>query len=698
MSAYLSALVLLAVASILGGGLLRACSRPAWSPLAPAAGLGVLVIASGALIRLPGDAGTAAVVLGLFTVVAAVAVVREGGPRRPSADVVLALAVVALGTSAPFVANGEIGLLGNGVNNDMASHLAWAEALRDPGSTSTLPIPPGYPVSPHALVASVAQALGVSMDTAFTGFLMAIPAAAALCALSLLSGVGRVRRGVAAGLVALSYLAAAYYGQGAFKETLTGMLLLLFVAVLGEISQARRVRAGHVVLLLVAAGGSFANYSYFGLAWIVLTLALWTAAELFRRDRWLSPRALWASLLTFVAASRRSLVLTGLGLAGLAVLLLPEIVRSFTFFEQVSLSPTGSGAIDRAQVGNLVDALSPFEALGLWPTEDFRIYFDAPREAYKAGIAGALGLAGLGMGLWWHVRRHRFAAPAAALAAGLIYAYLKGGESPYVTAKALAVPAPILACLVLRGVLDRGAAPPGGATALRRVVAVGVVGVAAWSSFLVLRGAEIWPAGHHSEISFLRPLVQGKRVLYLASDEFAYWQLRGARVYEIVARPSLHWYSRKSKGPYVVGRPADFDMLTAAGLDRFDRVITSAGHYESEAPANFSLERRTRSFALWRRSGPTPRRSVLDEGTAPGALLHCDRSSGRDLSRRRGWARVRPAPTVEPGPAANPLGPTDVEGLPPGGRAVRTMFLSPGRYELSTTYSAPRALRFRLEG
>lgn len=698
MSAYVSALAILAVASLLGAGVLRACSREPWSPLAPAVGLGVLVTVSGTLIRLPGDARTLAVLLCLAAVAAAVLVVRSDGIARPAADVAAALAVVAVGTALPFLANGEIGLPGAGVNNDMASHLAWAEDLRHPGGPVTLAVSAGYPLSPHALVASVAEGLGVSMDMAFTGLLLAITAATALCALGLLSGLGRATRGLAAGLVSLAYLTAAYYGQGAFKETLTGLFLLLFVAALTEVSRERRVRVGHVVVAAVAAGGSFTNYSYFGLAWIVLTLVLWAAAEALRPDGRISARALWSSLTGFVTASRRSRVLTGAGALVVAVLLVPEIVRSVDFFRQVSLSPTGSGTIGRTQLGNLVGELSPFQALGLWPEEDFRRYFEVPREAYRAGLAAGAALAALGLGLWWHLRRRLPALPAAAVAAGAIYLYLKGGESPYVTAKALVVPAPILACLMARGLLDRGSAPLGPATILRIALAVGVGAVAAWSSFLVLRGSAVWPSGHRSELARLRPLVQGKEVLYLAPDEFAYWELRGAHVSEVSFHTPPPEITRRAKRPYAQGRPADFDTLTPAALDSVDRVITPSGHAGSEAPANFSIVRRTRSFALWRRRGPTPRRHVLNEGAAPGAILRCDRAPGRRLSRRLGWARVRPKPVSEPGQPGNPIGPVDVEGLPPGGRSPRTIVLAPGRYELSMTYSAPRPPLLRLEG
>ena len=93
-------------------------------------------------------------------------------------------------------------------------------------------------------------------------------------------------------------------------------------------------------------------------------------------------------------------------------------------------------------------------------------------------------------------------------------------SSPYISAKALAIVAPVVMAIALRGTL----AGRGPALALGIVLVV----LAAGSSFLVIRDAPVGPDGHAAQLGSLRGHVAGEPVLFLGRDDFIGWELRGS--------------------------------------------------------------------------------------------------------------------------------------------------------------------------
>ncbi len=168
-----------------------------------------------------------------------------------------------------------MGILGVGlVNDDMASHLLIADWLNTRvGETPGL-IDGGYPVGPHALAAGLSEGLGTGLIEAFAGITLAIPVLAALVAFEALRDLRPLPRILAAALVALPYLAAAYLAQGAFKEPIEALFLLAFALLLPGATTIRR----GLPLAVIAAGAVYA-YSFPGLFWL-----LGAAVDL-RRDR-----------------------------------------------------------------------------------------------------------------------------------------------------------------------------------------------------------------------------------------------------------------------------------------------------------------------------------------------------------------------------------------------------------------------------
>jgi hypothetical protein len=184
-------------------------------------------------VRLPGHGATAAVTVGLATIVAVVALVRRRVAPRPLAEAVPVVAAVLLACSLPFLANDRIGELGAWVLDDLSFHMAEADSLQRLGSGAEA-TPAGYPTGPHSIVAAVSGGLGIGTSAAFTGLLLATPVLMALTALALLGGTRWYLRLPGAALVGTSYLVVSYFAEGAFKEPLFALFFLGFVVALGE--------------------------------------------------------------------------------------------------------------------------------------------------------------------------------------------------------------------------------------------------------------------------------------------------------------------------------------------------------------------------------------------------------------------------------------------------------------------------------
>jgi len=606
LATYGSLLIILAASCLVGQGLFALCGRRNWSWLAPAVGLAILIALAWGTVRLPGHGSAAAIAIGALSLAALPILWRT--TERPGGGLGAGIAVgfaVALAASIPFFVEGRFGILGTGLNPDMSQHLFAADRLAH-GEGGRL-LGQGYPLGPHSLVVAVSVPTGASLVHGFDGLTLAIAVCAALGPLALLERLGTWRRVVCAALVALPYLVASYLIQGAFKEVVEALFVLAFAVGLHELGRGTLVARGsgssvrwalEAVPLAALAVGSVYAYSFPGLLWLAGAVAVWAAVELGIAFR---ARPLGGALALVRRAAPAASVAVGLVLVACA----PEIDRMAEFAGFETFDPSGPG------LGNLFNPISPLEALGIWPSGDFRLDpGDGAMPAVGFYLGELLGLVALAYGLaWWLCRRER-AVPAALAAAVALYAYAYFAGTPYQAAKSIVIAAPLAMLIGARALLSgepaialdgvrgavarrRGALVGGWALRepfLRSALAVAFVGAAATSSLLALVNGPVGPATYSPRLTELRKGLGDGSTLMLAPErvladehgrDYLVWELRGGRV--CVAALGDSSPSRPPEG--------------------VAHVITQG----SELPPyrHLQLERRAGPYTLWR-TRPAP--------------------------------------------------------------------------------------------
>jgi hypothetical protein len=547
---YAAVLAVCGASLALGQAAIALCGARRWSWLGPAVGLALLCALCWGTVRAGGDGVVSALAVFLLTTSALVYLRGrvEGGVGALSAGWPVAL-IALLAASLPFAVEGHFGILGTSFNPDMSQHLLAADRLAH-GQGGQL-LHQGYPLGPHAVVVALNKGLGLGLVQGFSGLTIAVAVLAPLTALAALGDLRPVPRTAGAFVVGLAYVVASYFAQGAFKETIEALLVLAFALALRESTRTWHDLPLRFVPAALLAAGSVYVYSFPGLIWMVGTATIWALLELAVSWRTRSPAggagagvprgaeaAPPPSTVGDAAATGPAAVGSVLAFA---VLIAPEIGRMIDFHSFETFDPNGPG------LGNLFGQISPFEALGIWPSGDFRLAPGdgaVPAAGYYLGAAFALALL-----LWGAVRcwRRRETALLAALgAAALAYAAARAGGTAYAAAKAIAIAAPIAALTTLLPLIAPG---PGrvyhsmrdkSAQAWVECLAAGAfVLAAAVCALLALANAPVGPTSYSPALTGLRQLVASGSTLVLAPPEmlasqhgvpFISWELRGGRV------------------------------------------------------------------------------------------------------------------------------------------------------------------------
>ena len=543
---YAAALAVSVASLAIGQAAIALCGRRRWSWLSPAVGLALLCAVCWGTVRLPGEGAVSAIVLLLLSA-AAVAYLwsrLEGGGEALRIGAPVA-AIALLAASLPFAVEGHFGILGTSFNPDMSQHLLATDRLAA-GQGSQL-LHQGYPLGPHAIVVALNKGLGIGLVQGFGGLTVAIAVLASLTALAAFADKPALLRIPAALVVGLVYMVASYFAQGAFKETMQALFVLAF---------ALSLRERQLIPAALIAAGSVYTYSFPGLTWLLGTAVIWGAVE-------------WLGGTRVLPAGRLRAVLWAVAL--FVLLVAPEIPRMIDFHSFETFDPHGPG------LGNLFGQISPFEALGIWPSGDFRLAPGdgaVPALGYYLGAAFGTILLVYGAVLCW--RRRETALLSGLAAAALAYAAARLGGTPYTAAKAVEIAAPLATVVIVLPLL-------------RRPVAWLYLLAAAGCSLLALANAPVGPTSYSPALAELRSALGEGPTLVLAprqllEDEhgtpYISWELRGGRVC--------------------------IEASDEAGGRRPAGVRFVVAEAESRRPpfAGFRLDRVAPPYILWRRTGP----------------------------------------------------------------------------------------------
>jgi hypothetical protein len=289
---------------------------------------------------------------------------------------------------------------------------------------------------------------------------------------------------------------------------------------------------------LLAVGAVYV-YSFPGLLWLAGAAAVWLAAELALGRRPVEWRSGGLALLVFLIA------------------VAPEIGRMVDFQSFETFDPNGPG------LGNLFGQISPFEALGIWPSGDFRLApGDGAVPAAGYYLGAAFGVVLLASGIHWCWRRRETAVLSGLVTCAVAYAAARVGGTPYTAAKALEIGAPLVALTALLGLGYRSFPQQGeekigtprfpagnrrvplgmrekGANRLPAAAAVVFVVAAGVCSLLAFANAPVGPSSYSPALTGFRPEVANGSTLVLASHQlladeqgtpYISWELRGGRV------------------------------------------------------------------------------------------------------------------------------------------------------------------------
>jgi hypothetical protein len=703
-SALLAGALIAAASLLLGSAIMAIAGLPRHSAAGPATGISALLVICGIAIRLPGHAVTAAAVTGVALIGCFLVFGRTRAPAgKVRVGAIVAVIGAALVVAIPFATSGRVGILGQGlVNDDMASHLLFTEWITSHAGPTPDLVKDGYPLGPHAIVAAVSKVSGASLIEGFAGLTGAIAVLLALTAYGALGGVRDWLRAPAAVLAASPYLVAAYLAQGAFKEPLLGLALLGFTLALPALRGIWSGSGGSaraVIPLGVIGAGTIYNYSFPGLAWLLGAAIVWMLVIALREhDLRLRER---------LRGARSALAL---GIAISIVAALPEIFRLASFSNFKAFSPSGTGPT--VGFGNLRQPLNPLEVFGVWPSGEFRI---TPANSTTPEIAFYLGallaLVAFAWGLGRALSRRESALPSALLAATFLYLVSLAVGTPYTQAKALAIAAPLIMLIGLRGLLsadalpgEEGDVPAGGEVRwpprrLRSISGFAVplltlafAAAAAFSTLLPLRQAAVGPDYHLQEMLGMRPIVDGQNVLFLGRDNFVSWELIGSEVYA----PITNHYDVEEVHPFYratdLNAKFDWDNVPPFVMNKFKWVVTTSAAMQSQAPPGFVPRLRTGDFILWHRDREVGQRRTLYEPINPGAPLDCDNPEQAPITKVDGTATVF---TVQPviGKVWNPS-PALTQTKP----AHMRLYLTPGHWDLSIQYASTQPLHVTASG
>ncbi|HYH61210.1 MAG TPA: hypothetical protein VD766_05040, partial [Solirubrobacterales bacterium] len=402
-----------------------------------------------------------------------------------------------------------------------------------------------------------------------------------------------------AGVIAVAAQPAILYGYylwGGVKELAAAMLIALVACLAGRAVKADARSRDLVPVALAVAG-------------LVSCLSLAGAV-------WLGPLLLGALVVAIVASSPGGAAVRSATLLALvAALIAPVLIGG------ALLPPTSSPLEDPGARGNLIEALSPLQAAGVWPTSDFRA---DPGEmpvtivlcAFVA-VAAVGGCLAAAVNRRWDLAAYLVGVPAAAAVIVLV-------GSPWVGGKALAIVSPTVLFAALLGCawawVER-----------RQVLGLGVASFLAagvvWSNALAYGDVSLAPRDQLAELEEIGEMIEGDGPALMTE-----YQPYGVRHFLREADPEGASELRRRLVPLADGSSlekglwADTDDFREDALEAYEALVIRRSPEQSRPPGAYDLAWSGEYYELWTRETDVSRdveRLPLGMGRSPVAVPRC---------------------------------------------------------------------------
>jgi hypothetical protein len=606
-----------------------------------------------------------------------------------------ALAVFAV-YAAPVVLTGSATFLGYTLLGDTAIHFSLIDWVMKHGFHTIPSGPPSsfhaaiagylgtaYPLGAHTALGAVRPLVGQDVAWVFQPYLALLAVFTSLSIYAILERaiVPRWLLALGAFLAAQPGLVYAYALEGSIKELATIAVIALLVAVGADYVRGRGgVRAMAPLVVATAAGMGVLNASI--LPWVAPALLAVLVALLSQRG-----------VHTRRTAAREAVVFT----VAAAALSFPALAVVRNFVHDTTLTITSG-----TEFGNLVGPLKGWQALGIWPTGDFRL----PLLNHVALAYALMGfvIGGAVLGIAWGLRR-RSGWPLVFAATSLIgWAYVSARSNAWGDAKALMIVSPAVVAIAMMGPGSLWSAerrPE--ALLLAAAIAFGVL----WTNALAYHDADVAPRGRLAELSDIGHAYAGQGpALYTEFEEFGKHFLH--QLDPTGSDESLQDPPRANGGATRFGFPTDIDGLNLRYVQRFRTLVLRRSPAASRPPSDFRRVSTGRYYEVWQRT-PGTVLSHLSFGDAlqPGAVPPCSRLArvAAGGATRLAYVERPQLPVLMPAQAQHPsdwhpdgVDPTNLRPVGAGTVTGPIDVRRPGRYTVWVQGSFSRDIAVRIDG
>src|SRR5919204_654429 len=352
---------------------------------------------------------------------------------------------------------------------------------------------------------------------------------------------------------------------------------------------------------------------YLAVLAVMLSLALYEIAG----GVWLAPLLVPAAYVLV----RRGWEVAGRSAGIFAAMAIPLAIPSLLLVSFLS-EPAASTITTQSRLANLIQPLSPFQAVGIWPVDDFRLR--TPHSAVTAlFIAFAIVVALFGVYAAW--RRRAWAPLLYIGGVGLAGAGVYLAASPWVDAKALAITSPAVLLAAAAGVsalVDARQAIPAA------LLAVALAGGVLWSNVLAYGGVNLGPRGRLAELEHIGNDIAGEGPT-LMTDYEPYGVRHLLRDGDPEGASELRRRQIPLRNGQLLekGESADVDQFDTNALLVYRTLVLRRSPVGSRPPAPYHLVSSGHWYDVWQRdTDASPRVTThlsLGDDVNSGAVPKC---------------------------------------------------------------------------